>query len=330
MPTAMPTLDQVRELPALLTLVVPSDWQDVNGHVNVQYYLRMYDLTSEPLFRLCGRDYRAYGADGFGCFDLENHLWYLAEIHVGDTVTAHLRLLGCGDKRFHGIMFIVNESRGALAAAIEFITTGADLQTRRATQLPDDFRRAMCGLVEQHSRLPWSAPDDQRIPRSIAREEIRNVLANYARGVDRADAALLKSCYHPDATEEHGGVFAGSAMDYVESALPRLRGLAPMQHLLGSSHIELAGNVAWVETYVWTFLRVATARGDMDTITGGRLFDRFEFRDRAWKIAHRRTVFDWNRDTPANEGWVNGMFKPGSPGMLLGAKAPDDPTYRRP
>ena len=175
-----------------------------------------------------------------------------------------------------------------------------------------------------------NAADAERMSKVVAREEIRDVLATYARGVDRADAGLLKSCYHSDATEEHGGVFAGSAMDYIDSAMPRLRNFGTMQHLLGSSHIELSGDVAWVETYVWTFLRVTTADGAMDTFTGGRLFDRFEFRNGAWKIAHRRTVFDWNRDTPASQGWVGGMFKPGTPGMLMGAKAPDDPTYRRP
>ena len=29
-----------------------------------------------------------------------------------------------------------------------------------------------------------------------------------------------------------------------------------------------------------------------------------------WKIAHRRTVFDWNRDTPSSEGWCTGVFDP--------------------
>lgn len=169
--------------------------------------------------------------------------------------------------------------------------------------------------------------DAEKIKHMLARDEIREVLARYARGVDRADAALLRSCYHPDAIEEHGGTYAGNAFDYVQGAVPRIMNLGPMQHLLGSSHIDLQGNKAYVETYVWTMLRVATATGELDTFTGGRLIDRFELRDGAWKIAHRRTVFDWNRDTPSRQGWVNGMFKPGTPGMLQGAKGAADPSY---
>ncbi|MCB2109209.1 MAG: nuclear transport factor 2 family protein, partial [Rhodobacteraceae bacterium] len=42
----------------------------------------------------------------------------------------------------------------------------------------------------------------ERIAALLDKEEIRDVLMRYGRGVDRADADLLRSCYHPDAIEE--------------------------------------------------------------------------------------------------------------------------------
>lgn len=171
--------------------------------------------------------------------------------------------------------------------------------------------------------------DQRRLERMLARQEILEVLARYARGVDRADAGLLKSCYHPDAIEEHGGNFTGNAHEYVEGAVPRIRQMGPMQHLLGSSYIEFVGDVAWVETYVWTFVRFMQGERSMDTFTAGRLFDRFERRDGEWKIAHRRTIFDWNRDTPSSEGWCLGLFDPARPGMHPGRKDPSDLSYDR-
>ena len=158
MPVAMPNLDQIRELPPLLTLTIPADWQDINGHVNVQYYLRIYDLAGEPLMRLFGIDERHFHDDKFGYFDLENHLWYLAEMHVGDTVSAHFRFLRLRAKRFHGVMFIVNQTRGSLAAALEFVTSGADLRTRRTTQLSVTVAQSLTRLIDQHSTLAWAAP----------------------------------------------------------------------------------------------------------------------------------------------------------------------------
>lgn len=161
----------------------------------------------------------------------------------------------------------------------------------------------------------------------LAKHHIREVLARYARAIDRADGPLLRSCYHADAIEEHGGNFAGNAWAYVEQAIPKVMLMGPMQHLLGNSCIQLAGDVAHVETYVWTFARVSDGARDWDTFTGGRLLDRFERRDGMWRIAHRRTIFDWNRDAPAAEGWCLGRFKPGTPGMLLGRKGRADPSY---
>ncbi|MGH8285897.1 MAG: nuclear transport factor 2 family protein [Steroidobacteraceae bacterium] len=167
------------------------------------------------------------------------------------------------------------------------------------------------------------------LARILAKESIREVLAAYARAVDRADAELLKSCYHPDAIEEHGGTFEGNAWEYVEAAMPRVRRMGVMQHLLGTSFIDLQGDVAYVETYIWTFARFSRDGADVDTFTGGRLLDRFEFRSGRWKIAHRRTIFDWNRDTPSSEGWCLGYFDPAKPGMRRGRKDTSDPSYER-
>jgi len=168
-----------------------------------------------------------------------------------------------------------------------------------------------------------------RLERALASQEIRDVLARYARGVDRADGPLLKSCYHPDAIEEHGGNYAGNAFEYVDGAVERIRNMGTMQHLLGTSYIEFDGDTAWVETYIWTFLRMTVDGRSTDTFTGGRLFDRFERRDDEWKIAHRRTIFDWNRDVPSSEGWCMGFFDPSRPGMHLGRKGTADLSYDR-
>jgi ketosteroid isomerase-like protein len=172
-------------------------------------------------------------------------------------------------------------------------------------------------------------PCTAALQRMLARDEIRDVLARYARAIDRADGALLKSCYFEDAMEEHGSSFTGRAHEYVDGAIPKVRAMGVMQHLLGSSHIELDGDVAYVETYIWTFLRVERDGRSWDTFTGGRLHDRFERRDGLWKIAHRRTVFDWNRDTPSSEGWCLGYIDPRAPGVRRGRKDAADPSYER-
>jgi len=158
MPPPMPTIEQVRELPTLLELVIPPEWQDLNGHVNVQHYLGIYDQAGWPLMHSLGIDESRFTVGRTGFFDLENHLWYLAEMHVGDVVTAHTRFIGRSAKRFHGVMLIANATRGSLASALEFVTTAANLETRRSAALPEDVAERVGALIDEHSRLSWPAP----------------------------------------------------------------------------------------------------------------------------------------------------------------------------
>jgi SnoaL-like domain len=51
----------------------------------------------------------------------------------------------------------------------------------------------------------------------LDKQEITELLTRYLRSVDRGDVATLRSCYLPGATEDHGGLFAGPAQDYVDS-----------------------------------------------------------------------------------------------------------------
>ncbi|MFK8043035.1 nuclear transport factor 2 family protein [Congregibacter sp.] len=174
-----------------------------------------------------------------------------------------------------------------------------------------------------------AAIDTQKLLDMMSKQEIHDVLARYARGVDRADAELLGSCYFDDAIEEHGPNYNGNAMDYIAGAMERLRLMGEMAHYVCNSHIELDGDTAWVESYVITFARFAGESGDVDTLTGGRLCDRFERREGEWKIAHRRITFDWNNDMPSNQGWCLGMFDTQAPGFHYGRKDREDLSYQR-
>jgi ketosteroid isomerase-like protein len=168
-----------------------------------------------------------------------------------------------------------------------------------------------------------------KIENLIAKDEIRDVLMRYARGVDRADGGLLKSCYHEDAIEEHGSAYAGPAHAYIDGAIPRIRSMGAMAHYVCNISITVEADVAYVESYVLTFARIARGGRTADTLTGGRICDRFERRGAEWKIAHRKMAFDWNRDMATQESWCLGMFSPDDPRMVLGKKSPDDLSYAR-
>lgn len=169
----------------------------------------------------------------------------------------------------------------------------------------------------------------KRLEDLFSRQEIHDVLMRYARGVDRADRELLASCYHPDAIEEHGSTWSGPAHEYIDGAMERLRAMGTMNHYICNVHVSLEGDVAYVEAYLLTFARFSKNGQSFDTLTGGRICDRFERRDGGWKIAHRKMAFDWNHDMPSQEGWCLGLFDPADPRMIMGEKGPGDLSYKR-
>jgi len=70
----------------------------------------------------------------------------------------HSRFLERNAKRFHGLMFVVDRTRHRLASAFEYVSTGADLDSRRTAPLPAGFAVRLDRMIAEHSRLAWPAP----------------------------------------------------------------------------------------------------------------------------------------------------------------------------
>jgi SnoaL-like domain len=123
------------------------------------------------------------------------------------------------------------------------------------------------------------------------REQIRQCLHRYARGVDRFDRDIILSAFHPDAIDEHGK-FVGTPLEFADWALGQ-HGDAHLthQHCLLNHSCELDGDTAYTETY---FIFAGMNRqGKPLAMNGGRYVDRFEKRDGEWRIAYRICLRDW-------------------------------------
>jgi ketosteroid isomerase-like protein len=168
---------------------------------------------------------------------------------------------------------------------------------------------------------------DPEIQALLDRQAIQDVLTRYCRGADRADVQLIADAYHPDATEDHGGVFKGPASTYVEQMAQVLPRAGLMNHMTMNVTIELEGDAAHVESYILTFARMKKSGEKFDTLTLARAIDRFEKRDGQWKIAARRLVWEWNHEMPFAETWGRGLIAPDPSVLVRGKKAPDDLVY---
>jgi ketosteroid isomerase-like protein len=141
---------------------------------------------------------------------------------------------------------------------------------------------------------------------------IRRCLHRYCRGIDRCDASLVASVYHPDATDDHGS-FKGLGVDFATYATEALRRhTEATMHMTGEPDIEFTSpDTAHVETYVQAVHRCRDGEGPFLERFGGRYVDRFERRNGEWLIAHRICIHEWNARERIELAWPPDRFTEG-------------------
>jgi hypothetical protein len=156
-----------------------------------------------------------------------------------------------------------------------------------------------------------SAPHESTIAVVAAERAIRRRLLDYCRGIDRCDADLVASVYHPDGTDDHGA-FHGLGRDFAVYATERLRRHAEAtMHVVGDSLFDFRNAaLAEVETPVLAWHRCRDADGSYLERFGGRYFDTFECRDGEWRIAHRLLTRDWDAVERITPAFPEGRFTP--------------------
>ncbi|MCY4210627.1 MAG: thioesterase family protein [Gammaproteobacteria bacterium] len=137
--------------------VVLPEWIDYNGHLNVSYYVVVFDRATDNFFDFIGltADYRA--AHNVSSFTAEMHVNYLREVKQGDEVYITTRLLDYDAKRFHYFHQMYHAGQNYLAATSEQLCLFMDMTQRRVTQMPPAFLNRLAEIKQSHATLPTPA-----------------------------------------------------------------------------------------------------------------------------------------------------------------------------
>jgi hypothetical protein len=149
------------------------------------------------------------------------------------------------------------------------------------------------------------------------KEAIRDVTLRYCRGVDRLDAALISSAYHPDAYDDHSGrIFTGETVG--EGIVTWMREVTDATtHHITTQTIELDGDSAGCESY-YLGMHLETRDGVQRRMqTVGRYVDRLEKRGGEWRISSRVVVLE-------AAGYVDALPRGGG---VAPSRDAGDPSY---
>jgi hypothetical protein len=166
---------------------------------------------------------------------------------------------------------------------------------------------------------------EARLDALLDKQEIRDCLARFSRGMDRFDRDCYLSAFHDDAMIA-AGPYVGSVAGCYDWAMPMHEaGQVLTQHALLQSNIDLDGETAHAETY---YQFVGRNRDESLWIAGGRYIDRLEKRAGAWKIAVRMNVIEWASAPPPIPIPFADVADLAANGVS--ARSREDPSYRRP
>jgi acyl-CoA thioester hydrolase len=152
------TPDNWNALPTFGATVVPSDWIDFMGHMNVMWYTHLFGKGILELLKAVGLTKEYFAENNAGSFVLEQHIRYLAEVRVGETVSLRVRALNRSEKKLHMMVYLIKEDTQNLAATSEIIVAHIDMSRRRTSPIPDSISQKIDQLLAEHNNLSWPSP----------------------------------------------------------------------------------------------------------------------------------------------------------------------------
>src|SRR5262245_46260959 len=133
---------------------VRPEWIDHNGHMNMGYYLVVFDFATDEFFRWVGLGAEHRRDHAVTTFCLEAHVTYHREVREGDPLRFTTQLLGHDAKRLHYIHAMYHATDSYLAATNELMSLHVALDTRRGAPMSADVRSRLATIQAAHDVLP--------------------------------------------------------------------------------------------------------------------------------------------------------------------------------
>ena len=117
---------------------VIKDWTDYNGHLNVAFYVHIFDIAADVMldsFKMGGVSAKE---DKKTTFVAEMYTTYKQEVKLGEEVETHLTYIDHDKKRIHYRLSMFHKEKKYLAATNEVLSLYVDLDKRKVIEFDPD------------------------------------------------------------------------------------------------------------------------------------------------------------------------------------------------
>jgi acyl-CoA thioester hydrolase len=130
---------------------VKKEWTDYNGHMNVAYYVHVFDLAADIMldnFRMGGKSAKS---EKKSTFAVEMYANYNQEVRLGEEVETHLTYIDHDKKRIHYKLSMFHKEKKYLAATNEVLSLYVDLNQRKVAKFDSDRVKIMDDFIKNNS-----------------------------------------------------------------------------------------------------------------------------------------------------------------------------------
>ena len=135
----------------LKTEKVIKEWTDYNGHLNVAFYVHIFDIAADVMldnFKMGGESAKK---DKKTTFVAEMHTIYNQEVRLGEEVETHLTYIDHDKKRIHYRLSMFHKEKKYLAATNEVLSLYIDLNKRKVIEFDSDRIVLMDNCIKKNS-----------------------------------------------------------------------------------------------------------------------------------------------------------------------------------
>ena len=135
----------------LKTEKVIKEWTDYNGHMNLSYYILIFDNAAEVMLTKFKMGGDSAQSDKKSTFAVEPHTTYDQEVKLGEEVEVHLTYLDHDKKRIHYRVSMFHKEKKYLAATTEVLSLYIDLNQRKVAEFEPEKIKIMDDFIKTNS-----------------------------------------------------------------------------------------------------------------------------------------------------------------------------------
>lgn len=139
--------------PRVHDATVRAEWVDYNGHMNVAYYMLVFDHATDAFLERLGIGTALRQRTGSSVFAAEAHIIYEHEVVLDERVYVTCQILDHDAKRLHLFLRMHRAVDDLPVAAMETMILHVDLTDRRVGPFPEAVRLRTAAEAEKHLLL---------------------------------------------------------------------------------------------------------------------------------------------------------------------------------